>query len=148
MTNAALECLKQDDLRLFYKGACHIFAVALQRYRSEQQYEVCRVVCRGLGAYHIYARTGGWLVDVGGLKRECDYFSWLNCRAIEHEWGSPIMSEITSEEELLRQTRVDDQHGAVNEWGLFTDPDFVSQAMGRAQMLVEESDRYRADLMR
>lgn len=148
MTDAALECLKQDDLRLFYKGACHVFAVALQRYRSEQRYELCRVVCRGLGAYHVYARTGEWLLDVGGLKRERDYFDWLNRRALDHGWAPPITAEITSDEELLRRARVDQQRGLVNEWGLFTDPDFVSQAMTRARTLVEESDRYRADLMR
>jgi hypothetical protein len=148
MTEAALDCLKQDDLRMFSRGGCHVFAVALQRYRSEEQYELCRVVCRGLRAYHVYARTGGWLVDVGGLKRESDYFHWLGRRAIEREWTSEIKSEIASETDLLRQARVDERHGIVNVWGLFTDPDFVSQAMRRARTLVEESDRYRAILMR
>jgi hypothetical protein len=148
MTDAALECLKQDDLRMFYKGACHVFAVALQRYRSLEQYELCRVLCRGLGAYHVYARTGDWLVDVGGLKREADYFHWLQRRANEHEWTSAIRYEAVSETELLRQARIDEARGTVNEWGLFTDPDFVSQAMARAQKLVEESDRYSAILMR
>jgi hypothetical protein len=94
MTDAALECLKQDDLRMFYKGACHVFAVALQRYRSLEQYELCRVLCRGLGAYHVYARTGDWLVDVGGLKREADYFHWLQRRANEH--GCDFSNQIRS----------------------------------------------------
>jgi hypothetical protein len=148
MTHAALECLKQDDLRMFYKGACHVFAIALQRYRSEEQYELCRIVCRGLGAYHVYARSRDWLVDVGGLKREADYFHWLEHRATEREWTSAISSEVVSETELLRRARIEQPHGIVNEWGLFTDPDFVSQALSRAQILVEDSDRYRASLMR
>lgn len=148
MTDDALKCLKQDDLRMFYKGACHVFAVALQRYRSQDQYELCRVVCNGMGAYHVYARSGGWLVDVGGLRREVDYFQWLKRRASEHEWSGPIGSEVTSETELLRRFKKEERRGFINEWGLFTDSDFVSQAMARARTLVEESDRYRADLMR
>jgi hypothetical protein len=61
---------------------------------------------------------------------------------------SAIRSEAVSETELLQQARIDEARGTVNEWGLFTDPDFVSQAMARAQKLVEESDRYSAILMR
>ena len=133
---------------MFYRGACHVFAVALQRYNSAEQYELCRVVCRGLGAYHVYARTGDWLVDVGGLKREADYFHWLQRRAMERGWSSEIRSEVVSETELLRQARSEELRGVVNEWGLFTDPDFVSRAMARAKILIEESDRYRALLMR
>jgi hypothetical protein len=148
MTDAALTCLKQDDLRLFSKGACHVFAVALQRYRPDEQYEICRVVCGEMGAYHVYARIGDWIVDVGGLKRESDYLRWLASRTVEQDWPSRPSPEITSEADLLCQARVDPRRGVVNEWGLFTDPAFVSQAMSRAQALVEESDRYRAALMR
>lgn len=148
MTDAALACLNQDNLRLFYKGACHVFAVALQRFTVSDSYELRRVVCNNFGAYHVYARANGWLVDVGGLKRETDYFHWLRGRAIEHGWPLDIISEAVSETELLRQAQIQDPRGIVNEWGLFTDPEFVSKAMGRAQILVEESDRYRAGLMR
>jgi hypothetical protein len=148
MTEYASQCLDQDDARMFYKGACHIFAVALKRYRRSEQYELCRVVCNGLGAYHVYARSHDWLVDVGGLKRETDYLHWLRRRALENEWNSPITFEPVSEADLLQQTRTDELRGFVNEWGLFTDPDFVLRAMERAKILVEDSDRYRASLMR
>jgi len=37
---------------------------------------------------------------------------------------------------------------SLTKWGLFTDADFVSQAWVRAQILVEESERYSAILMR
>jgi hypothetical protein len=100
------------------------------------------------GAYHVYARSGVWLIDVGGIKRESDYFQWLERRAIGHGWTSAIKSEVVSETELLRQAKIEEARGIVNEWGLYTDPGFVSQAIDRARTLVEESDRYRADLMR
>ncbi|HEV2806284.1 MAG TPA: hypothetical protein VGW57_15280 [Chthoniobacterales bacterium] len=148
MTDRAIACLKQDDLRLFYKGACHVFAVALQRYQPAERYQLRRVVFREMGAYHVYARSGDWLIDVGGLRRESDYVRWLEARAIEYGWNSAVSSEFVLESDLLRAARFQEPQGLVNERGLFTDPEFVSQAMARAKTLAEDSDRYRAILMR
>lgn len=147
MTEAAQKCLRQDDLRLFSRGACHVFAVALLRCRPEEHYEISRVECGGFGAYHVYARSGEWIVDVGGVKRESDYLRWLANRTVEEDWPSLPSPKITSESELLCQASVDDRKGIVNAWGLFTDPAFVSQAVSRAEALVKESNRYRATLM-
>jgi hypothetical protein len=114
MTGAAIDCLNQDDLRMFCRGACHVFAVALQRYKPQEQYKLRRVVFRGYSAYHVYARSGDWLVDVGGVRREADYFKWLKRRAIENEWDPAIRSEEVSETELLRQATIDTRLGVVS----------------------------------
>jgi hypothetical protein len=145
MTDRAVNCLKQDDLRLFFKGGCHVFAVALQRFQPLCQLR--RVIFREMGAYHVYACSGEWLIDVGGLKRQSDYFRWLEARAAEQGWNPLVSSEPASEAELFREAKFQEPQGIVNDWGLFTDPEFISQAMTRAKALVEESDRYRAALM-
>ena len=82
------------------------------------------------------------------MRREADYLHWLKRRAIENEWDPAIRCEEVSETELLRQATNDTRLGVVNEWGSFTDPEFVSKAMLRAESLVKDSDRYRATLMR
>lgn len=43
MTKAACECVAQDDIRLFSRGACHVFAVVLQEMKQEEDYELVRV---------------------------------------------------------------------------------------------------------
>jgi hypothetical protein len=148
LTEAAVACLDQDNLRLFFKGACHVFAVALQQYRAEENYTLHRVVCGDFGAYHVYAKSGDVIVDVGGLKREHDYLRWLANRMTEMERDSRPEVLPTSKDKLFQVARVDSRRGRVNEWGLFADPLFISQAMERAETLVLESDRYRATLLR
>ena len=133
---------------MFYKGACHVFAVALLRWRPDECYTLYRVVCRSLGAYHVYAKTGEWMVDVGGLKREADYIFWLSKRMQEQEEYAHVSVTAVTEDALFQRARLDPVNGPVNEWGLFTDPSFLAEAMDRAKVLVLESDRYRASLMR
>jgi hypothetical protein len=144
---AARECLEQGDIRLFFKGGCHVFAVALQESLAGERYELIRVACGEITAYHIYARSRQLMVDVGGFRSESDYRAWLLAR--KSDWGPapPISTHPTTKECLFRADREDRENGWVNEWGLFSDPEFIEEAMNRAQRLITESDRYQASLV-
>src|SRR6266480_7131344 len=119
MTEDAIACLVQDDLRLFFKGACHVFAVTLQECRREENYSLYRVRCGDKETYHVYARSGDVIVDVGGLKREQDYLRWLTNRM-----GRDTRVQVvpTSKDELFQVEHIDSWRGSVNKWGLFADP--------------------------
>jgi len=146
VTKIIEELARRDSTKLFNSGGCHIFAVTLQALRPEERYELVRVSRNTLngeiGIHHVYARNGRLIVDIGGIKAEGDYLSWL--RAAYRE---PIGLHITGKSELFEVHLVDPDKGPVNRWGLCVDADFIRIATKRAAELISESKRYSASLV-
>ncbi len=81
--------LDSDDIGLFTRGACHVFALALHdRFRYPIH---CIPGHSGKGVSHIYCRFVGpthYAVDALGFTIEADrvwYFSGMSTRAISRE---------------------------------------------------------------
>jgi hypothetical protein len=156
MNAAETECLSQDDIRLFHKGACHIFAVTLKASFSDEGYTLKRVVLEKDSdtkeAYHVFASRPGFIVDACGIKREDDYLAWLTGRHREKSFGSLVTPVVTmrdtSEAELLAHHREDTDRGSVNRWCLFSGQDFVAVARGRATALIQHwPEKYRVSVL-
>ena len=150
------ECLRYDDIRLFHKGACHVFADALKTQFPEEGYTLKRVlVCDGFDsqqAYHVFASKGEFIVDASGIKREEDYVAWVTaCKQTVH-FGDPCVPKIRLHEvndaELFEHHHNDEYNGTVNRWGLFSGVDFVVIARQRANALIEHwPKKYRVSVL-
>ena len=151
------ECLGQDDVRLFHKGACHVFAAALADAVPGEGYTLKRVVLRKefdtKEAYHVFAAADGFLVDASGIKRAEDFVAWLTARHREKSFDCIVvptveLHDVTSEELLAHHD--DHPHlGSVNRWSLFVGPAFVAAARARATALIEHwPERYQVSVLK
>jgi hypothetical protein len=151
------ECLRQDDIRLFHKGACHVFAAVLKHALLDEDYSLKRVVLmKAFGpkdAYHVFAAADDFVVDASGIKRASDYVAWLTARHVEKNFGTtdiPLVKLLeTSEEELFAHHHDDPHHGSVNQWDLFSGEEFVAVARARAEVLIEHwPEKYRVSILK
>lgn len=139
---AEKECLSQDDLRLFHKGACHIFAVALTTEFPCEGYSIKHVVIKRkfdiVEAYHVLAALDQFLVDASGIRRADDYIAWLTARHFDEssEFVPSIELRDVATEELTAHFRDDPRLGSVNRWSLFVGTEFVEEARKRAVKLI------------
>ncbi|HUA68557.1 MAG TPA: hypothetical protein VMA13_08410 [Candidatus Saccharimonadales bacterium] len=156
MNAAETECLNQDDIRLFHKGACHIFASALKQAFPCESYSLKRVVLLrefdSKEAYHVLAERDDFVVDASGIKRTSDYVAWLKAWHVEKSFGSTIPPEVklheTSEVDLFTHYHDDPHLGSVNQWGLFSDGAFVTAARVRAQTLIKHwPEKYQVSIL-
>jgi len=150
------ECLQQDDVRLFHKGACHILAVALKELLPDEAYVLKRVLLQKefdtKVAYHVFAAKGEFVVDASGIKRADDYLVWLRARHQEKIFGGILIPLVelhdVSETDLLAEYHDDAHLGSVNRWGLFSGPEFVSAARARAVAFVEHwPEKFRVSIL-
>ena len=157
MTDSEEQCLAFDDLKFFNRGACHLFAVALQDSQPLEKYDLVRLSCLGINelfpGYHVGVRSGDFLVDVGGIRRLQDYLDWLRTKRTGTDFGRPdipvVSTHAITRDEVLKVVREDKFLGPVNQWDLFARPEFVERALVRANAVIEFSpEKYRASLVK
>jgi len=156
MTALETDCLKQDDVRLFHKGACHIFAATLKAKFANEAYVLKRVLLKRefdmQGAHHVFAAKGEFVVDASGIKRAADYIAWATARYRETHFGTVVIPLVemhdTSEEELLNHHHDDPHLGAVNCWSLFSGAEFSAAARNRAEALIQHwPEKYQVSVL-
>jgi len=151
------ECIVQDDMRLFHKGACHVFAAALADAVPGEGYMLKRVVLKKefdtKEAYHVFAATEGFLVDASGIKRADDFIPWLTARHTEKSFDCTVvptveLCDVTSEE-LLAHHHEHAHLGSVNRWNLFAGEEFVAVARARATALIKHwPEKYQVSVLK
>ena len=135
--------LGMDDLGLFMRGGCHVFAVTLVDQLPEEGYEiVCASVVSPLNphnrvdAAHILCHRDDFIVHAPGVERWTLYAERTASGYRDRQpsiWGDALcLMTTTSATELFAPVSERWMYGPVNRWEHGLDADFVAEVRRRA----------------
>jgi hypothetical protein len=140
------DCLEQTDADLFGHGACHVLAVALKRSGKWAPCEIVRLPAVRddliIEAYHVYVRKGDEALDIKGMRKEMELLIELD-QLLKLRGDKDFVSKINGPPQpvdgdaLLEKDHRNKAGAWVNAWDQFSGDRFISEAMKRADSVIE-----------